>query len=74
MYVEDEDNIEDRFSEDEVVVKTAEGNYVMVSMLKKQLREQKELNAENRKLEMVSRVSELLGYKWTPTLMKPKFS
>lgn len=74
VYVEDEDNIEDRFSEDEVVVKTAEGNYVMVSMLKKQLREQKELNAENRKLEMVSRVSELLGYKWTPTLKKPKFS
>lgn len=74
VYVEEEDNIEGRFSEDAVVVKTADGNYVMVSMLKKQLREQKEVNAENRKLEMVSRVSELLGYKWTPTLKKPMFS
>lgn len=74
MYVDDEDNIEGRFSEDEVVVKTADGTYVMVSVLKKQLREQQELNAENRKLEMVSRVSDLLGYKWTPSLKKPKFS
>lgn len=46
----------------------------MVSVLKKQLKEQQELNAENRKLEMVSRVSDLLGYKWTPSLKKPKFS
>lgn len=74
VYVDDEDNIEGRFSEDEVVVKTADGTYVMVSVLKKQLREQQELNAENRKLEMVSRVSDLLGYKWTPSLKKPKFS
>lgn len=74
VYVDDEDNIEGRFSEDEVVVKTADGTYVMVSVLKKQLREQQELNAENRKLEMVSRVSDILGYKWTPSLKKPKFS
>ncbi|XP_048777018.2 F-box/LRR-repeat protein 21-like [Ostrea edulis] len=69
IYVE-ENNIENRYDENEVIAKGPDGTYVLVAMLKFHQKEQSRLCKEAREDEMIDNVSSHLGRKWFPTSRK----